>query len=136
MVKAQKEEKKAEPRKEEYKPQTASSASQKPYIERLVVLKANGAFVRSSEYFAGSNQRSSETQYKASGRNWKLIIASFSIEENAKNFIQQNPNYSIIRDSQSNLYRIVYNSYSRLGEARNDIQKVRNEFPDAWLIRG
>jgi hypothetical protein len=95
----------------------------------------NGAFVRGSEYFENRTTPSATTNIASSSKSWKLIIASFSVLENAENFAKSNSSYSIFKAPGENLYRVVYNSYNKLSEAKSDIQIIRNQYPDAWLVR-
>lgn len=123
--------------------------SQKAFIDRLVVLTKSGAFVSGREYFQGSGNTASETSsYKSQtitaprptisvspSGGWKLIVASFTSEDNARTFASGNPNFEIIRVPGTPYFRIALKTYSSLREAKSDIATIKDTYPDAWLLR-
>lgn len=124
--------------------------SQKEFIDRMVVLTKSGAFVRAREYFQHGNEAmsgegnsqnrsvratSGSSAPSTAGRSWKLIIASFTSEENAKAFAAENANFEIIKLPGTPYYRIAIKTYPTLRDAKNDIASVKESYPDAWLLR-
>ncbi|WP_125039433.1 SPOR domain-containing protein [Schleiferia thermophila] len=117
--------------------------SQKAFIDRLVVLTRNGAFIRGRDYF-GQNGTIPSTSATTSGistdkksvsASWMVIIGSFTSEENARAFAAINPSYEIIKLPGTPYFRVVYKSYNSLREAKADVASIKSEFPDAWLLR-
>lgn len=83
---------------------------------------------------------SSEDQAAYGGKNFFIIVGSFSSNENAGKFKQelvQKGFKPIILHSETGYYRVCVDSFSDETAARNKVQKIRTEFPkyaDSWLL--
>lgn len=123
--------------------------SQKAFIDRLVVLTKSGVFVSGREYFQTEDQQQNAgkiavtrpaalpgvTATPSKTRGWKLIIASFTSAENAKAFVSGNENFEIVNLPGTPYYRIAIKTYPTLKDAKTDIASVKQNYPDAWLLR-
>ncbi|MFN4299292.1 MAG: SPOR domain-containing protein [Thermaurantimonas sp.] len=123
--------------------------SQKAFIDRLVVLTRSGAFVRGRDYFKDASANNGNTSYsqlstaqgissavsKSAGQGWKLIVASFTSEENAKLFVAGRSEFEIVKIPGTPYFRIAVKTYATLREAKADIANIKSSYPDAWLLR-
>lgn len=123
--------------------------SQKAFIDRLVVLTRSGAFVRGRDYFKDVSDNEGKTSYsqasaaastlpavtRSGGQGWKLIVASFTSEQNAKLFVAGRSEFEIVKIPGTPYFRVAIKTYASLREAKADIANIKASYPDAWLLR-
>ncbi|GCD77092.1 hypothetical protein JCM31826_05740 [Thermaurantimonas aggregans] len=123
--------------------------SQKAFIDRLVVLTRSGAFVRGRDYFKDATANVGNTSYSQAApassmssarstsarQGWKLIVASFTSEENAKLFVAGRSEFEIVKIPGTPYFRVAVKTYASLREAKADIANIKSSYPDAWLLR-
>lgn len=70
---------------------------------------------------------------------WRIVIGSFPNAESARAFagraVAGEGEYEVVFIEDLETYRVVYKSYSSLSLAREDLTEVREQVPDAWIIK-
>lgn len=69
-------------------------------------------------------------------KNYHVVIGSFGMKTNALNLqSQMRPQYNpILVVNENGLFRVLLDSYDTYNEARNKINQIKSQFPDAWIL--
>ncbi len=105
--------------------------------EKITVLRKDPEG-SSSDYVVQNRENDSQSTSSSDGQ-WRIVIGSFPTAQRAQDFAAQRVidggEYEVVFIEDLNTYRVVYNSYSSLATARNDLSRVKSVISSAWIIR-
>ncbi len=100
--------------------------------------------VEEVEYDANASNTRNETFSLSEGdetsfyKRFHVVVGSFGMKDNALKLsytLKREGNNAIVVQNQNEMYRVIIASYNDYNEAHNKINRIRNRFPDAWVLR-
>ncbi len=84
-------------------------------------------------------RKESVSLVKGSGlKNFSVVVGSFGLISNAEGLVQKlsNNGYNaqIVKNTNANMYRVVATTFDTKAEAATSRDRLRAEYPDAWLL--
>lgn len=75
----------------------------------------------------------------ATNAKWRIVIGSYPTAAMAREFSDRHPvaggNYEVVYITDLNTYRVVYDSYETLAQAKQSLAEVRHTIGEAWIIK-
>ncbi len=96
---------------------------------------------KSSEYAINTRDESfrlSDGDKTTFTKKFHVVVGSFGIKDNALTLsytLKREGNNSIVVQNENEMYRVIIASYNDYNEAHSKINRIRNRFPDAWVLR-
>ncbi len=95
---------------------------------------------KNNEYAANTRNESfhlSDGDETSFYKKFHVVVGSFGIKNNALKLsytLKKEGNNSIVVQNDNEMYRVVISSYDDYDAAHNKISRIRNRFPDAWVL--